>query len=365
MQRGKEMIRLIKPYISFNEVKDEFEEIFESGIFTKGKYSLELPQKLNEYIGCKYSFLATSATTALAACLEILNIGKGDEVIVSDFSFPASVNVIEACQARPVFADVHKQTYNMDPSELKRKITKNTKAVIFVCALGNPSGILEIKDICKYAGIPLINDAACGIGSSVKGIKVGNIADLECFSFHPRKLLTSGEGGAITTNNDKYADILKVKLMHGSIATENGLEFVTYGYNYRLPELQCVMLIKQLEKLDQIVVRREIISEQYKKALEPLGFAAQQHNADTVHNMQSTVFTVPEGKSRNDLIAFLKEAGIETTIGTYCLSNCKYYRDKYNQVQKISRFLEENTITLPCYDGVDVNRVIATIRKFV
>lgn len=359
------MIRLIKPYISFDEVKEQFEEIFDSGILTKGKYSLELPKKLNEYLGCTHSFLATSATTALAACLEILRIGKGDEVIVSDFSFPASANVIEACQARPVFADVDKKTYNMDPADLKRKITENTKAVIFVCALGNPSGILEIKDICQQAGIPLINDAACAIGSCVNGIKVGNLTDLECFSFHPRKLLTSGEGGAITTNNNAYADVLKVKLMHGSTATENGLEFVTYGYNYRLPDLQCVMLLKQLEKLDSIIARRIAIYDEYKKGLEPLGFVAQQHDANVVHNMQSTVFTVPDGISRNELVTLLKEAGIETTIGTYCLSNCKYYREKYNEVQKVSKYLEENTITLPCYDGSDTEIVVNTIAKLI
>ncbi len=357
------MIRLIKPYIEFNEVNNEFKEIFQSGIFTRGKYSAQLPLRINEYTGCKHSFLTSSATTALSMCLEILNIGEGDEVIVSDFSFPASVNVIEACRAKPVFADVNIDTYNMDTKQLKKKINSKTRAVIFVSSLGNPSGINEIKEICAEADLPLINDAACAIGSGVYGKKVGNIADLECFSFHPRKLLTSGEGGAITTNSDEYAEILKVKLMHGSIPLKNRVEFITYGYNYRLPELQCVMLIKQIAKLDGIIAQRVNICEEYKSELEPLGFIAQQHTDDIIHNMQSIVFTVPTEIDRDALIISLKEAGIETTIGTYCLSNCRYYREKYNEIQVNSKFLEDNTITLPCFEGVDVNTIVEEIKN--
>ena len=359
------MIRLIKPYISFDEVADEFREILESGILTRGVYSEKLPAKMCSYTGASYAFNATSATTALAACLEVLEVGVGDEVIVSDFSFPASVNVIEACGATPVFADVSLENYNMLPQELTQKITNKTKAVIFVSALGNPDGILEIRKICAQHNIPLINDAACAIGSSVEGIQVGNIADMACFSFHPRKLLTSGEGGAITTNDKKLADKLIVKLAHGAVAVDGKMDFITYGYNYRLPELQCVMLLKQLEKLDAIVAERIRIQEDYTARLVPLEFKPQMHGETVVHNMQSVVFAVPDTIKRDDLIAHLKNCGIESTIGTYCLSNCSYYRGKYNDVQKNALWLEQNTITLPCYDGLDVAEVTDTISRWM
>jgi dTDP-4-amino-4,6-dideoxygalactose transaminase len=163
------MIRLIKPYIEFSDVEDEFREIFESGIFTRGKYSEALPERLRSYTGARYAFNATSATTALSACLAVLNIGAGDDVVVSDFSFPATVNVVEACGAKPVFADVSPDTYNMTADELERKITPQTRAVIFVCALGNPDGIEGIDEVCKRRGIPLIVDAACGLGSKIFG----------------------------------------------------------------------------------------------------------------------------------------------------------------------------------------------------
>ena len=199
------MIKLIKPYISYSDVESEFKEIFESGMFTRGKYVEQFATTLKEFTGAKYAFLASSATTALSVCLRILEIGQGDEVICSDFSFPASGNVIEDTGAKPVFADVSLETYNMLPAELEKKITSKTKAVILVDALGNPSGAHRILEICRSKNIPLIQDSACAIGSSENGIPVGNIADLTCFSFHPRKLLTTGEGGAITTNNAEYA----------------------------------------------------------------------------------------------------------------------------------------------------------------
>ncbi|MEG1393801.1 MAG: DegT/DnrJ/EryC1/StrS family aminotransferase [Christensenellaceae bacterium] len=358
------MIKLIKPYIEFNEIEKEFKQIFESGIFTRGEYSKLFPQKMCAYTGAKYSFNTTSATTALSACLEVLNIGAGDEVIVSDFSFPATVNVVEACGATPVFADVDLKTYNMLPEQLESKITSKTKAVIFVCALGNPTGIEKIAEICKKNGIVLINDAACAIGSSVNGISVGNIADFECFSFHPRKLLTAGEGGAITTSNDEYAKKLEIKLMHGAEICDGKMDFVTYGYNYRLPELQCVMLIQQLTKLDDIVKDRIEIQKQMAQGLETAGYIAQEHAENVVHNVQSLVFQVPQDVKRDELIAYLKKNEIESTIGTYCLSNCTYYRNKYHDVQQNAKVLEENTITLPCFDGVDVQMIVKSVLEY-
>jgi dTDP-4-amino-4,6-dideoxygalactose transaminase len=351
------MIRLIKPYIAFEDVEAEFREIFDSGIFTRGKYVDMFTEKLCAYTGAKHAFAATSATTALSACLAALGIGAGGEVVVSDFSFPASVNVIEDCGARPVFADVSTDTYNMTADELKRKLTDKTKAVMFVCALGDPDGIEEVTAVCRERGLPLIVDGACAIGSKVNGVPVGAIGDLTCFSFHPRKLLTSGEGGAITTNSDLLAEILRVKLFHGCDTSGEKPEFATYGYNYRLSELQCIMIIKQIEALDSIVSRRIDQQKRYREILEPQGFTAQKHGDAVLHNMQSIVFAVSNGTDRDKLIHDLKAKDIETTIGTYCQSACKYYREKYDDVQRNSLWLEQNTITLPCYDGLDIEYV--------
>lgn len=359
------MIRLIKPYISYEEVESEFKEIFASGIFTRGEYSSRLPEKICSYTGASYAFNATSATTALQAALAVLGIGAGDEVIVADFSFPASANVVEVVGATPVFADVSLDTYNMLPDALENNITSKTKAVIFVCALGNPEGLTEIANICKQHNIPLINDAACAIGSSEHGRMVGNIADIECFSFHPRKLLTAGEGGAITTNNPEYAKKLSVLLAHGAAPGEDGmLDFILPGYNYRLPELQCAMLLRQIEKLDAIVKNRQEIQQAYQEKLMPFGYKAQQHSHNTVHNMQSIVFSKPDSVDRNQLIQYLKQQDIESTIGTYCLSGGSYFRNKYSNVQKNAYWLQRNTITLPCYDGIDTDFIASAVKAY-
>jgi len=358
------MIKLIKPYISFDEVKNEFEDIFDSGWFTKGKYVEEFRNEIKSYTGAKYAYLTTSATTALTMALKVLDIKAGDEVMVSDFSFPATANVVEELGAIPIFVDVNVDTFNMLTEQLESKITSKTKAVIFVDALGNPSGIHDVKEICKKYNLPLIEDGACAIGSGEFDIKCGNIADITCFSFHPRKLLTTGEGGAITFNNDDYLDFFEIKLNHGAKVTNGKFDFVDYGYNYRLPELQCVMGIKQFKKLDEIVVSRNLIRNKYIEGLSPLGFEIQTIRKNVVYNVQSLVFKVPVNIRRDDLIKYLKYNEIETTIGTYCLSATTYNKNKYNDVQKNAIFLEENTITFPCYDDVDVKYIVSKIKDY-
>lgn len=358
-------IRLMKPYIGFDEVEAEFREVFDSGIFTRGQHVEAFRTELAAYTGAKHAFLTTSATTSLWVCLKLLGIAPGDEVIVSDFSFPASANVIEDLGARPVFADVCPETFNMRPDVLEALIGPRTKAVMFVDALGNPSGISEIKRICSANGIPLIEDAACAIGSSESGVRCGAIADLTCFSFHPRKLISTGEGGAITTSNDEWANWLTTKLAHGAKGMKGvALDFVNYGYNFRLSELQAVMGRKQLAKIDAIVRERNAVREQYVEQLSELGFVAQKVDSDVIYNVQSMVFRVPAECDRDRLIAELR-GRVETTIGTYALSACTYFSEKYKDLQPTSAHLQESTITFPCYTGLNVDEVCSAIREVV
>lgn len=358
-------IRLMKPYISFDEVEAGFREIFDSGIFTRGQHVEAFRNEICAYAGARHAHLTTSATTALSVCLKLLGVEAGDEVIVSDFSFPATANVVEDLGARPVFADVSLDTFNILPEELRRRITAKTKAVIAVDAFGNPSGMHEIAAICKEHKLPFIEDAACAIGSREGGVSVGGIADLTCFSFHPRKLLSTGEGGAITTNNDSWSGWLDIKLNHGASGMlGNGLDFVEYGYNYRLSELQALMGRVQLRKLDAIVANRNEMRNEYVRRLELAGFIPQYRASDVVHNVQSMVFRVPESVDRDVLIGRLREDGIETTIGTYCLSGTTYYRRRYSDVQPNSERLQRETITLPCYEGVDVEAVCKAVVRW-
>ena len=363
-------IKLIKPYISFDEVAEDIKEIFNSGQLTKGQHVDKFVAGLKDYSKAEHAFLTTSATTALTMSLKAIGIKEGDRVAVSDFSWPATCNVVEDLGATPVFIDVDRNTYNMCPKDLESKLEDHegnkVAGVIVVDALGNPSGIMQLKKICTAHRIPVIQDSACAIGSSVDGIKVGAIADLTCYSFHPRKLLTTGEGGAILTNNARYAEWLTVKLAAGASGTKGrGLDFVDYGYNYRLSEIQALMGWIQLLKLDDITAERNTIANEYSALLEPLGFIRQKSDADVHHNIQSLIFTVPPGVSRDALIDHLEALNIESTLGTYCLSATTYYLEKYQNPQKNSLWLEGNTITLPCYTGVNVKAVTDAIKDFV
>jgi dTDP-4-amino-4,6-dideoxygalactose transaminase len=360
------MIRLIRPYISFDEVEADFRQMFADGIFTRGTHVEAFRRGVATYCGSQYAHLTTSATTALSLCLRLLGVGPGDEVVVADFSFPATANVVVDAGARPVFADVSPLTFNMTAEALLRRITPKTKAVIAVDVFGNPTGIHGIAQICRDRGLPLIEDAACALGSSERAVRCGRIADLSCFSFHPRKLLTTGEGGAITTQSAEWSAWLDVKLSHGARAMLGyGLDFVDYGYNYRLSEPQAIMGRVQLPKLDAIVAERNAIRSAYIERLAGLGFSPQSIGGDVVYNVQSLVFRVPAGVDRDALIGKLREDGIETSIGTYCLSGTTYYRKLYADVQPVAARLQQETITFPCFAGVDVVRVCDAVRTIV
>lgn len=359
------MIRLIRPYIAFEEVEADLRQMFADGIFTRGRHVEAFRSELAAYTGADYVHLATSATTALSVCLKLLGVGVDDEVLVSDFSFPATANVVEELGARPVFCDVSLDTYNVLPQALLTRATPRTRAVIAVDAFGNPSGMHEISSVCRSLGVPMIEDAACAIGSREHGIPVGRIADLTCFSFHPRKLLTTGEGGAITTSREDWSAWLDVKLNHGARGMVGyGLDFVEHGYNFRLSEPQALMGRAQLRKLDSIVAERREIRDQYVARLSLAGFMPQAVGDDVVHNVQSLVFRVPADLDRDRLIRTLRDESIEATIGTYCLSGTTYYRRRYNDVQANAQRLQRETITLPCYAGVDVARVCDAVLAF-
>jgi dTDP-4-amino-4,6-dideoxygalactose transaminase len=252
----------------------------------------------------------------------------------------------------------------MLPEDLENKITARTKAVIFVDALGNPTGLTKIKEICHRHNLPLVEDAACAIGSNEFGRRCGSIADVTCFSFHPRKLINTGEGGAIVTDRDDWAEWLEIKLGAGVSGMKgSGADFVNFGYNFRLPEMAALMGRKQLAKLESIVDERNEIRALYVAALEPRAYSVQTTGPGVRHNIQSLVFRVPSGRDRNAMIRELKAVGIESTIGTYAQGANTYYRKKYGQITANSECLFHTTLTLPCYRGVDVQRVVDAMSR--
>ena len=357
---------LIDHNLKINNFNNDIKKIFKKNSFTKGVNNEIFRRKIKNKFNIKNTVLTTSATTALSLSLEILNIKKGDEVAVSDFSWISSAHVIENIGAKPIFIDVDINTFNMCSVDLKKKITKRTKAIIFVHSFGNPSGFRKINKIAKKNKIPLIEDAACAIGSKIKTKYVGEESFLSCFSFHQKKILNTGEGGMISSNNSRIFKKILLKTNLGAIIKKNSVynNFISSGFNYRLSELQCLIGQKQIDKLKKKISIRNSIFKIYISNLTKIGFIPQKIEKNYKSNIQSCVFLVPKQINRNNLIVFLKKNKIDSTIGTYSISNTSFYKKKYKSPQINSEYLFKKCISLPCHENINIKKILRKINLF-
>lgn len=248
---------------------------------TCGPKVRELELKLAHFTGAKYAVVVSNGTAALHCACIAAGIGPGDEVITTPLTFAASANCALYCGAKPVFADVDPETYNIDPQSIRTRITERTKAIVAVDFTGQSVKNDEIRKICDEYGLVFIEDAAHAIGTTYKGKEVGSLADMTCFSFHPVKTITCGEGGAITTNDPDLYNKLVLAHTHGITHEEQEMEEteiegpwyyeqISLGYNYRLTDFQAALLISQLNKLERFKQRRKEIVETYNEAFKDL-----------------------------------------------------------------------------------------------
>lgn len=259
--------------------QDDVEEVtaaLVSDFITCGPRATRLEQMLCEITGAKYAVVVSNGTAALHLAALAAGFTEGDEVIVSSITFAASANCVRYCGAMPIFADINPRTYNVDPASVRKLITPRTKGVVAVDFTGQAVELDELRSICKEHGLMLIEDAAHAIGTKYKGQPVGSISDMTCFSFHPVKTVTSGEGGAVTTNDEQlYRKLLRLRT-HGITRNQEEMvhptdakwynEQVELGYNYRLTDFQAALLISQLRKLPRFSARRRKIVERYNEA---------------------------------------------------------------------------------------------------
>ncbi len=251
-------------------------EVLRSDFLTCGPKVTELEQALCQVTGAKYCVAVNSGTAALHIAAMAAGVGEGDEVITTPITFAASANCALYCGARPVFADINPRTYNIDPKAIRRCITPRTKAVVAVDFTGQAVQLEEILGICRKHHLTLIEDAAHAIGTCYQGRPVGSIADMTAFSFHPVKTVTAGEGGAVTTNDEALYQKLLLARTHGITRDRSQMahptddpwynEQVSLGYNYRITDFQCALLLSQLKKLPLFRARRKAIVEKYDAA---------------------------------------------------------------------------------------------------
>ena len=328
--------------VTGNQEWQALKEPLETGWLTAGPKVRAFEDAFAARHQVKYAIAVTSATTALHLALIALDIKAGDEVIVPAFTWVSTANVVLYQGAKVVFCDIDPNTFNLDPKKIKEKITPKTKAIMVVHLFGLCAQMDEIKTIA--GDIPLIEDGACAAGSAYKGVPAGGLGLMGCFSFHPRKSITTGEGGMITTNDDDLGARLQVLRNHGASISEEQRhhgakpyilpDFNVLGYNYRMTDLQGAIGVVQLKKLDSFINERAKWASFYKKELVGIPWISLPNfTEDYKHGWQSFVLIVDEEKapySRNEIMEQLQERGISTRPGTHAVHMLGYYADKYN-----------------------------------
>lgn len=369
----------MKPFFDKREERAVV-EVIRSGWVTQGPKVAEFEKVVVKYVGAKYAVATSSATTALSLSLYLKGIGPGDEVIVPSFSFIASTNIVVHVGAKPVFIDIDPKSYNLDPNLIEKAITKKTKAILAVDQIGLPCDLSAIHKIAKKHKLIVVEDAACAMGSVYKGKRVGAISELTCFSFHPRKLVTTGDGGMITTGNKELANRARLLRNQGMAVSDVARhkanrviheDYSEVGFNFRMTDIQASVGINQMKKLPKILAKRERLAGRYDRAFSKSKFLTPPFIPESyVTNRQTYVVRLNEGSkiSRDALMQKLLDAGIATRRGVMAAHLEAPYRKMYPRLSLPETEAATNrTIALPLYHqmtGRQQDFVIDRILKF-
>ena len=342
---------LIKPEIGGGEL-EAVKKVLESGYLTEGPITKEFEKEFAKFCETKYAIAFTSCTTGLETALRVLKISRGDEVIVPDFTHPATLNAVYLVGAEPVIVDVEKETYCMDYKEIEKAITSKTKAIMPVSEFGYPLDYNKLNKIKEKYNLFIIEDAAPAIGAERDEKKVGTFADITCFSLHPRKVITCGEGGMNTTNNEEWTKKMSSFKHFGMKIGEekHKIEFVEkLATNYKLSNILSAIGLEQLKKADKIIARRIKLANNYTELLKSNKFIEIPFTEEKIkHVFQTYCVYIKKKGVRDKIIEEGKEFGIETQIGTYAMSlQPAFAETKKVGDLNVSKDLFENTLALP------------------
>jgi dTDP-4-amino-4,6-dideoxygalactose transaminase len=348
-------IPLLRPYFDSEEL-EEIQKVLESGWVSQGPKVKEFEKKVADYLGVKYAIAVTNCTSALHLSSLSLGIKQGDEILVADYTFPATGHSVLYCGARPVFVDVDLRTYNINLELIEGKITERTKAIIPVHTFGQPAEMDKIKEISEKYNIKVIEDAACAFGAQYKGRYAGTIGDIGCFSFHARKGITTGEGGMVVTNKEDLAQRIRELSVFGMRnvwdveRTDEFVipEFVNIGYNYKMSDIAAAVGVAQLKKLEKIIKRKIELAKYWDEKLQEIeDIKAPFVKENVKHIYQSYVALLNPNIKRNKIIQELMQKGVQTQIGTYA----SHIQPVYNSKEKCPNSLEvfNRSLALPMY----------------
>jgi perosamine synthetase len=354
------VIRLAVPDIDETDIEG-VAEVLRSGFLVQGEHVRKFEERVAAYVGSTHGVAVSNCTAALHLSLLALGVGPGDRVAVTSYSWPATANVIVLCGAEPVFVDIDPRSYNMAPGELASTLarTSQVKAVLPVHAFGNVADMPAILEAAAMYGVPVVEDAACALGASLLGRRAGMWGRLACFSFHPRKAITTGEGGMITTDDGDLARRLRALRNHGLDPDAAGQDFVLPGYNLRLTEFQGALGVSQMEKLEASIARRRGLAARYDGLFQGTSISSPSTVEARAHVYQSYVVLLPSevATRRSEIIAAMREHGIETTIGTYHMPLTTFFKS-YGRYERghfpVTDDVAARAMTLPLHGRLTI-----------
>ena len=372
MRSPPNMLRLCRPQISPKAV-DAVVRVLQSGNLVQGIEVQSFEAELAEYLGCEQTILVSSGTAALHLALMAIDIRPGDAVLVPDFTFPATGNVVSQLGARVVLVDVDPNTYTLDLLALERQLRswsgpERLRAVMPVHEFGAPVAMDRLMTLAERFKLKVVEDAACALGARYQGRRLGTWGELGCFSFHPRKTLTTAEGGLLSTNNSALADRLRALRSHGMVRSDGQVRFNQIGLNYRLTDLQAALGRHQLPNLDKWIARRRELAELYRSKLADL--AEKGHlrlPLDLLgHSYQTFMIVLASRYQRSEVIQRLAGMGIEANLGAQSLSELGLYGTQPTHL--ISSELYRHGVAIPLHESLrdeDALQIVAALKKIL
>lgn len=362
-------IFLQRPSVGLEEI-ELVKQVIMSKNLVEGKMVRELERTVAEYVGVNHAIACTSATTGLELTLRAVGVEPYDEVIVPGFTHPATALVVGTLLAYPILVDVDLESYNATVETVEKAITSKTKAIILVSQFGNPLDMAGLMRMADTYGLPVIEDAACSLGSKYDGDRVGSHADLSVFSFHPRKVFTTGDGGLIVTNSSIYTGAIESMKRFGiGLNDKNVSDFVRWGTNYRMSDILGAVALGQIRRLSEIVSERQVKAYYYDQLLrETKGVRTQEIHPFNESNYQSYCIFIESGK-RNDIMTEMNRRDIEVQIGAYALHTLPVFKDaKRKGKLSNSKALNDHLLALPLHHELtrsDQERVVETLKELL
>lgn len=358
-------------------------EVLRSDWLTTGPAVDQFEQAFAKYTGASHAVAVSSGTAALHSAMHALALGPGDEVIVPPLTFAATANAVVFVGATPIFADVKKNSLLLDPLRVSEKITPRTRAIVAVDYAGQPCDYQELRDIARRHNLALVADGCHALGAGYNGMRVGQLADLTAFSFHPVKHITTGEGGMVTTDDALLAQRMRTFRNHGITTdhrqrSERGsffYEMVDLGFNYRISDLQCALGLSQLRQLPCSLERRKSIAAQYDQRLADVdGIELLERLPHRTHAYHLYVVLVKKSggsKSRDEVFAAMREQGIGCNVHYIPVHLHPFYRQRFACAEGLCPIAEaayQEILSLPLYPQMtdsDVDRVVDTLKKVI